>query len=257
MLYIHDSTKYIQLLHQNTITIGIFQHRQALLYGNCFDSNTTSLTDQNNSRRSKRLQRLKLPKGTKASVSDSPGETKAITFYQLSSSPQPQTQVPNRNGEESSLKSFQAKKLVLVDLPGYGFAFTSELKMNQWRELMHHFLTQQRIKRMLLLIDARHGFKKSDYNFLESLQRVGKFHKKEYRLPPIQVVLTKCDLVNQKDLARRVVQVKEDLSTSLEREPSNLPVMLTCAKEVGYNNTRQDKAKGGILELQRELAALA
>ena len=235
------------------------------MYGNHFDSNATSLTNQNNSRRNKNLQRIKLPKGRKASVSDSPGETKAITFYQLSSSPQSQTNVTNHDDKKSSLTEYHPKKLVLVDLPGYGFAYSSELKINQWRELMYHFLSQQRIKRMLLLIDARHGFKTSDYNFLASLQVIlteknagdaANNKKKQYHLPPIQVVLTKCDLVKQNDLARRVVEVKENLSTSLEREPSNLPVMLTCAKEVGYNNMRQDKARGGILELQRELAAL-
>ena len=77
-------------------------------------------------------------------------------------------------------------------------------------------------------------------------------------LPPIQIVLTKCDLVPQLDLARRVVQVREELSDLLIREPSSLPVMLVSAKAgLGFNNIRGNKSLGGILELQRELAALA
>ena len=38
-------------------------------------------------------------------------------------------------------------------------------------------------------------------------------------LPPLQIVLTKCDLVKQADLARRVVAVKRDLPDFLLREP--------------------------------------
>ena len=73
----------------------------------------------------------------------------------------------------------------------------------------------------------------------------------------IQIVLTKCDLVSQNDLARRVVQMKSELSGVLKREPSALPIMLVSARAgVGFNNVRNNKARGGILELQRELAAL-
>ena len=76
-------------------------------------------------------------------------------------------------------------------------------------------------------------------------------------LPPIQVVLTKCDLYIQDDLARRVVQVREQLSDILRREPKSLSVMLVSAKAgIGYNNTRDGIAKGGVVEMQRELAAL-
>ena len=83
-------------------------------------------------------------------------------------------------------------------------------------------------------------------------------HKKRLlELPPIQVVLTKCDLCIQDDLARRVVQVREQLSDILRREPSSLPFMLVSAKAgLGYNNIRAGIAKGGVMELQRELAAL-
>ena len=76
-------------------------------------------------------------------------------------------------------------------------------------------------------------------------------------LPPIQIILTKCDLVPQIDLACRVIQVREELSDILIREPSSLPVMLVSAKAgLGFNNIRRQRALGGVLELQRELSAL-
>lgn len=172
--------------------------------------------------------------------------------------------------------------LVLTDLPGYGFAYTSEERAKEWRDLMTKFLVNRgkSLKRILLLIDARHGFKRADFDFLETLQdlrvdcnisdgssdssessssgrEARQRRKRRITLPPIQIILTKGDLVTQKDLARRVIQVRQQLSDSLIREPSSLPVMVCSAKAgLGYNNIRGDEAKGGILEIQRELAAL-
>ena len=78
-------------------------------------------------------------------------------------------------------------------------------------------------------------------------------HKKcLLELPPIQVVLTIYDLCIQDDLAWRVVQVREQLSEILKREPISFPVMLVSAKAaIGCNNIRSGIANGGVLELQR------
>jgi GTP-binding protein EngB required for normal cell division len=188
------------------------------------------------------------------------------------------------NSTHSGIKEKENVSLLLIDLPGYGFAYTSDERMNEWKDLMQHFLVERghMLKRILLLVDARHGFKKADFDFLDTLQqslvsssdtyytnggssldeRVTEKSKRRVEiksLPPIQVVLTKCDLVQQKDLARRVVQVKRQLSDSLVRESKGaLPVMLVSAKAgLGYNNIRGSRARGGILELQRELASIA
>lgn len=164
--------------------------------------------------------------------------------------------------------------MILADLPGYGFAYASEDKAEEWKQLMKKFILHggKSLKRLLFLVDARHGFKRTDFEFLEMLQdglveiaetakkqssNGSRKQKKRLELPPIQVVLTKCDLVTQVDLARRVVQVREQLSDSLRREPSTLPVMLVSARAgLGFNNIRGNQARGGILELQKELAAL-
>ena len=67
-------------------------------------------------------------------------------------------------------------------------------------------------------------------------------------LPPIQVVLTKCDLCIQDDLARRVVQVREQLSDILRRKSNYFPFMLVSAKAgLGYNNIIAGIAKGGVM----------
>lgn len=180
----------------------------------------------------------KLPRGIKAATSDKPGETREISFYQLSA-----------KVDTSRLS------LLLVDLPGYGFAFASEEKAKEWQSLMKSYILGRgkSLKRIMLLIDSRHGMKKADFDFLESLQlslleQVSDSNTPQKReLPPIQVVLTKCDLVSQSDLARRMTLVQQQLSGSLRRQPSALPIMLVSAQVEG---------QAGVLELQKELAAL-
>jgi GTP-binding protein len=204
----------------------------ALLYGNPSYSNKVGR---------RRHQAPKMPKGIKAVTSPIPGETKKLTFYQLAS-------------------PAEQKMLWLVDLPGYGFAFDREA--DEWQECTRNYLLGRgkTLKRILLLLDARHGMKKADVEFLTGLENTRydnntassqagdtpQQRKTKRELPPLQLVLTKCDLVSQADLARRVVQVERQLSDCLRRQPSNLPVLLVSVK------TEQR----GVLELQKELAAL-
>lgn len=97
----------------------------------------------------------KLPRGIKAATSAKPGETREISFYQL-----------------SAKVDTTRLSLLLVDLPGYGFAFASEEKANEWQSLMKSYILGRgkSLKRILLLIDSRHGMKKADLDFLESMQ---------------------------------------------------------------------------------------
>ena len=53
------------------------------------------------------------------------------------------------------------------------------------------------------------------------------------------------------------MQVREQLSDVLRRDVSSLPVMLVSAKAgIGYNSIIAVIPEGGVMELQRELAAL-
>jgi GTP-binding protein len=205
----------------------------SLLYGN-------QKAMQKSHVRGKTPESVKLPKGIKASVSPKPGETKQITFYQLAARADP-----------------KGTRLRLVDLPGYGFAYASDTAAANFHEIMADYLLKRGkpLKRVLILIDARHGMKKADRDFLNMLQQYASQHKK--KMPAIQIVLTKCDLVDQTFLCRQIAQVREQLSDCLVREPSQLPIMMVSARAgVGYNRFVGSKALGGVLELQKELAAL-
>ena len=132
----------------------------ALLYGN-IDTDLSPRQYQ----RGRTPERIKLPKGVKAITSHKPGETKELSFYQLTAD------IISTTDDESKSSEVAKMSLLLVDLPGYGFAYAKEERTIEWKNLMHHYLLERNsLKRILLLIDARHGFKKSDFEFLGDLQ---------------------------------------------------------------------------------------
>ena len=98
-------------------------------------------------------------------MSDKPGEMRTITLYQISS----KTLVPNDN---NSGKGISKMSLVFSDLPKYDFAYASKEQSSRWKNLMQHYLLKRgnSLKRILLLVDARHGLKPADFTFLENLQ---------------------------------------------------------------------------------------
>ncbi len=74
-----------------------------------------------------------------ARVSQTPGATRQINFFNL------------------------ADRLMLVDLPGYGFAKRSKTESEAWQEMIFSYLRRRsRLRRVLLLIDARRGVMDSD-----------------------------------------------------------------------------------------------
>ena len=95
-------------------------------------------------------------------MSDKPGETRRITLYQLYS----KILVPNDNNSGEGMSKMS---LVLEDLPGYGFAYASEEQLSRWKNVMQHYLLKRgkSLKRILLLVDARHGLKPADFIFLK------------------------------------------------------------------------------------------
>ena len=71
---------------------------------------------------------------TLAKTSRTPGRTQQLNFFNL-------------NGY-----------LVLVDMPGYGFARVSKTRVRSWTNLMHDYLKgRSTLQRLCLLIDSRHG----------------------------------------------------------------------------------------------------
>jgi len=73
----------------------------------------------------------------------------------------------------------------LVDLPGYGFAKAPVAVVEKWQNLMKSYLSgRANLRRIFLLIDARHGPKKADEEIMSLLDSCA---------VTFQVVLTKID----------------------------------------------------------------
>src|SRR6185312_10476696 len=77
----------------------------------------------------------------------------------------------NTPGRTQELIFFRgAGPLVLVDLPGYGYAAAAKSKVTAWTRLIHDYLQGRSVLgRVYVLIDARHGLKSADEAILAKL----------------------------------------------------------------------------------------
>src|SRR5471030_710397 len=83
-----------------------------------------------------------------ARVSQTPGATRQINFFNL------------------------AERLMLVDLPGYGFAKRSKTESEAWQEMIFAYLRRRsHLRRVALLIDSRRGVMDSDIQVMDLLDR--------------------------------------------------------------------------------------
>mmetsp|Transcript_4176 Transcript_4176/g.18920 ORF Transcript_4176/g.18920 Transcript_4176/m.18920 type:complete len:513 (+) Transcript_4176:904-2442(+) len=123
-----------------------------------------------------------------ARSSDVPGKTQSLNFYDVS------------------------RRIRIIDMPGYGFAFAAQDKVEAWNRLMDKYLTgRKNLKRVYVVVDARHGLKAPDREMLAFLSRYGNV--------AYSVVLNKTDLVRPADLARRCFLIREELRMAKRARP--------------------------------------
>jgi GTP-binding protein len=131
-----------------------------------------------------------------ARISKEPGCTRTLNFFVL------------------------GDRLALVDLPGYGYAEAAKSAVTRWNRLLRHYLkTRAALRRVCLLIDARHGIKQTDRPILRLLDECGLSY---------QVVLTKLDKLR----APEIEAVIGTTAAELARHPAAHPeIHLTSARE--------------------------
>lgn len=106
-----------------------------------------------------------------ARTSKTPGRTREVNFFAV--------------GGEPPL-------FHLVDLPGYGYAKISKTEHKSWSEMCESYLSARaQLRRILLLLDARHEIKDTDLQMLDALTL--------WRVP-VSLVLTKCDQAKKKEI---------------------------------------------------------
>jgi GTP-binding protein len=151
----------------------------------------------------------------------------------------------NRPGRTQSLFFFapddpdagpgQPPPIAIVDMPGYGFAEAPKTIVSAWTRLIRAYLSgRASLRRVFLLIDARHGLKPTDEPLMQELDRAGVSY---------QVVLTKADKVKPDELEAVAAATGE----AIRRRAAAHPVVLVTSS-----------AKGdGIDALRREIAAFS
>src|SRR4029079_19011935 len=103
------------------------------------------------------------------------------------------------------------KALYLVDMPGYGYAKASKAAVKGWTRLIRHYLKGRgQLKRVFLLIDARHGIKPNDRETMTLLDEAAVSY---------QAVLTKAD----KPKAAELAALKEKIAGELAKHPAAYP----------------------------------
>jgi GTP-binding protein len=141
-----------------------------------------------------------------------------------------------RPGRTQQLNFFElAGRLMLVDMPGYGYAEAARHVKQDWQGLMFDYLRgRPTLRRVLLLLDARIEVKPADLAVMELLDRAAVTY---------QLVLTKSDDVTPSRLARKAAEV----AALARAHPAALMTTLATSSETG----------AGIAELRAALAELA
>ncbi|KAJ2649185.1 hypothetical protein IWW42_003846 [Coemansia sp. RSA 1085] len=141
-----------------------------------------------------------------ARTSDKPGLTQQVNFY------------------------VAGRDFHLVDMPGYGFAYAKEEATLKWPSLIESCIRERKtLRRVMLLLDARHGIKANDREFMEMLDRTN---------TKFQIVLTKCDLVHRIDLAKRHRLIA--MQTAKSRNCIPRVMMVSARSTAGLNELRKE-----------------
>jgi GTP-binding protein len=115
-----------------------------------------------------------------ARTSGTPGRTRQLNFFALD------------------------ERLVLVDLPGYGFAVGPESERLAWRPLVETYLRERpTLRGVILLVDARRGIEAEEEDLLAYLAALPQ---------PVVVVATKIDKIGRADAQRALETIRARLA---------------------------------------------
>ena len=148
---------------------------------------------------------------TLARTSNTPGRTQQINLFALD------------------------ERLMMADLPGYGFAKAPKTEVDRWVRVMTAYLKgRQPLRRCCLLVDSRHGLKASDKNAMTMMDKAAVSY---------QVILTKCDKIKPETLKK----LEQTTLADLAKHPAAFPSL----------HRTSSVSSLGIPELKAALAELA
>jgi GTP-binding protein len=141
----------------------------------------------------------------------------------------------NTPGRTRELNLFGADAgVVIVDMPGYGYARAPKTEVAKWQSLAFDYLRgRPNLRRVYVLIDARHGLKDNDLEALKLLDKAAVSY---------ELVLTKTDKLKPADLERTIAGTR----AAIAKRPAAHPNVLATSSTTG----------AGIDLLRAEIAAL-
>jgi len=148
---------------------------------------------------------------TLARVSHTPGRTRQINFFNL------------------------GDKIVLADLPGYGYAKASRSLAEEWQSLIFAYLRgRANLRRVAVLVDARRGAMETDRDAMRLLDQAAVSYA---------LVLTKIDQIKP---AERI-KAEGDIAVEAKRHTAAYPEIFATSAQKNL----------GLDALKAHLAALA
>ncbi|MEZ5871538.1 MAG: ribosome biogenesis GTP-binding protein YihA/YsxC [Nitratireductor sp.] len=152
-----------------------------------------------------------------ARTSNTPGRTQELNFF-----------IPDPG--ENQVGDLPA--LAIVDMPGYGFAKAPKAQVDKWTNLVFSYLRgRSTLKRVYVLIDARHGIKKNDTEVLSLLDKAAVSY---------QIVLTKIDKIKEAGVPRLMAETLE----AIRKRPAAFPQVLATSSEKGIG---MDELRAAIM----------
>lgn len=140
---------------------------------------------------------------------------------------------PGRTQELNLFLVGEPPVLRLVDMPGYGYAEAPKDVVRAWARLIGDYLRgRPTLKRVLVLIDSRHGLKPVDREIMELMDKSAVSY---------QLVLTKGDKVKPTALAATLAEVAEEA----RKHPAAHPRLIATSSET----------KEGMAELRAAVTA--
>ncbi len=114
-----------------------------------------------------------------ARSSNTPGRTRELNFFNLD------------------------ERLMLADLPGYGYARASKTAVAKWSALTRDYLRGRApLRRVFVLVDSRHGLKSTDVEVMDMLDEAAAVY---------QIVLTKLDKIKTAEQEKVIARTQQAL----------------------------------------------
>lgn len=139
-----------------------------------------------------------------ARTSNTPGRTQQVNFFDLGG------------------------RMMLTDLPGYGYAKAAKSVVDQWTRLIKSYLRGRvQLRRVCLLIDSRHGLKDTDREAMALMDEAAVAY---------QIVLTKCDKIKAAELEKLLVKTDKEIAKHVAAHPEIL--VTSSFKSLGIEEMR-------------------